>query len=827
MKTTITTLLAALATFPTMAADQPLSAKQLLQKISPYLESRSVAAPPQLQINDGTPIDSNNAQLLHKKLSRQDKLRLSLPMEPQQDLSSLFGQRHFDLIVKHSDPEISTISTWDSNGNPIPHPVKLLTYNGRLSGDVLVMRAGDTLFIELENELVKAPLKDGNGAKIPGTGEPTLRWKQDVPLGSDGKPVNIWLRDAPQAYDDPLKPEDHESLYSSNLHFHGGHVSPGGSQDNVFLVNPPKPSQAGSPKELFLNYVLDTRHVAGTFWYHPHLHGGVAYQVANGMAGALIVEPAKGSNIWNLDEIPEVEKANVEIDTNKGSRKLGRVFLLQQLALKETINIKTKNGQPVWMVDPGDVNDRRELDPTQTHNPDFGNNETVDVTLVNGGEAPAYTMQPGQVERWRFIHAGKEASIPLVWLKTDFTRTGADDLEMVRIAEDGIPCEDTDEAGRFVNHATAPAEKPFEMQPGYRSDMLVKPLKAGKYYLMSEKAPKFVGDKPYPAQLLATLEVKGDFIAMDMPPVEKVRRCVPSDIHLLSAKIDQRVAFNFVDKKQFGVNGAPWAATKKDGALAPLGPIKQTLNHPERWELSVEVPATGVGVSNPDSATEAEIMDSRPKVHPFHIHVNPFQVENFPRKGLNMWKDTFAISATEGPRTIRILPKDYPGTSVLHCHVLDHEDQGMMRKIEISSSKTEYLQPVLVDPRPQFKLNALPGGQPQLVVIYSGPTCKACNEFLAQLDKESPIISAMGVKITAVSREKLAEPPSFPNIEITDAERSANMLKLLDPTGAQPTHAIYLVGKDGNVRFEYTGDHPIPNFDDVMIRLMEFRTSRN
>ena len=822
MKAIITTIFAAAIAFPMMAAEQALSAKDLLKKISPHLQTRAKTAPPQLQINEGTPIDPIKAQELHKKLSRQDKLRLSLPMESELDLSSLFGQRHFDLVVKHCDLETSTVSTWDANGNPIPHPVKLLTYNGRLSGDVLVMRAGETLFIELENELVTTPQKDAAGADIPGTGEPTLKWINGVQLGGDGLPTNIWLQDAPGV---------HASLFASNLHTHGLHTSPGDHHDNVMLTNPPKLNEGASPTELFLSYYLDSRHVAGTFWYHPHLHGGVAYQVANGMAGALIVEPANGSNIWNLEEIPEVNAANVEIDTNKGKRKLGRVFLLQQMALKETTNVKTKSGQPVWMVDPGDVNDRRVLDDTQKHNPIFVEGDPTGNTLVNGGEAPTYTMQPGQVERWRFIHAGKEAEIPLLWLKPDLTNAGDDELKVVRIAEDGIPCEDTDEKGDFLNHATESGV--LTMQPGYRSDLLVNPLKAGTYYLMSEKAQKFVGKKPYPAQLLATLEVKGDPVDMKMPPVEKVRRCVPSDIRLLSSKVDQTVSFDFVDKKQFGVNGAPWAATVAPSPLpASLAPIKQTLNKAERWELRVQVPANPTGVPDPDQATQAEKDASLPKVHPFHIHVNPFQVENYPRKGLNMWKDTFAISpqadSTDHHQTfIRIQPKDYPGTSVLHCHVLDHEDQGMMRMIEISPSKTEYLQPVVASAKQQLMKNADSNSQTQLVVVYSGPTCKACNEFLAQLDKESHLISAMGVKITALSREKLTTPPAFPNIEIRDAESADAILQPLDPAGAKPTHAVYLIGKDGKVRFEYTGDHPIPNFDEVLGRLLEFRTSRS
>ncbi len=47
------------------------------------------------------------------------------------------------------------------------------------------------------------------------------------------------------------------------------------------------------------------RHQSGTFWYHPHKHGAVTYQMFRGIAGVLIVEGGPGT----LDQVPAVKAA--------------------------------------------------------------------------------------------------------------------------------------------------------------------------------------------------------------------------------------------------------------------------------------------------------------------------------------------------------------------------------------------------------------------------------------------------------------------------------------------------------------------------------------
>jgi hypothetical protein len=71
--------------------------------------------------------------------------------------------------------------------------------------------------------------------------------------------------------------------------------------------------------------------------------------------------------------------------------------------------------------------------------------------------------------------------------------------------------------------------------------------------------------------------------------------------------------------------------------------------------------------------------------HPFHIHVNPFQV--IEDGGIKysppyVWQDTIAIPVgtpeNKGAVVINQRFLDFTGGHVQHCHILGHEDRGMM-----------------------------------------------------------------------------------------------------------------------------------------------------
>ncbi|MEI9928404.1 MAG: multicopper oxidase domain-containing protein [Sphingomonas sp.] len=71
--------------------------------------------------------------------------------------------------------------------------------------------------------------------------------------------------------------------------------------------------------------------------------------------------------------------------------------------------------------------------------------------------------------------------------------------------------------------------------------------------------------------------------------------------------------------------------------------------------------------------------------HPFHVHVNAFQVYRTEPDGLkhSVWKDTWLVDPDDGKTVILTRYEDFDGDFVLHCHILDHEDQGMMQRVSI------------------------------------------------------------------------------------------------------------------------------------------------
>jgi FtsP/CotA-like multicopper oxidase with cupredoxin domain len=102
----------------------------------------------------------------------------------------------------------------------------------------------------------------------------------------------------------------------------------------------------------------------------------------------------------------------------------------------------------------------------------------------------------------------------------------------------------------------------------------------------------------------------------------------------------------------FTINGRPFDPRRVDTRVA-LGSI-------EDWDLI-----------NPST------MD-----HPFHLHTNAFQVVGSDGAPDGAWRDVVLVPAGRRVR-IRVPFRDYAGKAMYHCHILDHEDLGMMGIIEV------------------------------------------------------------------------------------------------------------------------------------------------
>jgi FtsP/CotA-like multicopper oxidase with cupredoxin domain len=71
----------------------------------------------------------------------------------------------------------------------------------------------------------------------------------------------------------------------------------------------------------------------------------------------------------------------------------------------------------------------------------------------------------------------------------------------------------------------------------------------------------------------------------------------------------------------------------------------------------------------------------------FHIHTNPFQMVaiNGEKLAERDWRDTVVVPRN-GSVTFRSRFLDFSGRFVLHCHMMNHEELGMMQVVEVYAS---------------------------------------------------------------------------------------------------------------------------------------------
>lgn len=360
-------------------------------------------------------------------------------------------------------------------------------------------------------------------------------------------------------------------------------------------------------------------HPAGTFWYHAHVHGATAIQVSSGMAGALIVE-------GGLDEVPEIRAA------------ADKTFLFQQIQYYCGLD---DLGKPIYDCT-GKVGEIEQLTNV------FGNGTWAPsgrYTTINGIVQPAVQMKAGEVQRWRLIHGGVRETLSVAVTDAQYAVQSG---WLHEIAKDGLATGRIDAVDRDV------------LEPGYRSDVLVQaPTTPGLYYLIDEKtaANESLLAEAEPRKVLAVIEVSADPVTMSLPTGEQLARHRPfRDVEDAELTGTQSVYFN--------VNGFTVGTTSTDGkAYDPEDPPRRLkLGDVEEWTVA------SVGAN-----------------HPFHIHVNPFQIMEKDADGKlrpGDWKDTLMVT-TAAPIVVRSRYEDFDGAFVLHCHILDHEDQGMMQGVEI------------------------------------------------------------------------------------------------------------------------------------------------
>ena len=232
---------------------------------------------------------------------------------------------------------------------------------------------------------------------------------------------------------------------------------------------------------------MPSDHLAGTFWYHPHLNGSTALQVSSGMAGFLIVRG---------DRPPTPQLAG-DIDTllkePGGAAFAQRLVLLQQIqyACRDADGKIQKDSAGKYICNTGQKGGIEGYDQ-------FGPGswpKSGRYTTINGEVTPLFaSAQAGRVERWRILHAGVRDSVLLQFRKmrpdaANFALLTAErqadwvaqncpgaPLPQFALASDGIT------RGQIMQRATT------VLQPGYREDLLVVFPEAADYCVIDDGA---------------------------------------------------------------------------------------------------------------------------------------------------------------------------------------------------------------------------------------------------------------------------------------------------------------------------------------------------
>jgi FtsP/CotA-like multicopper oxidase with cupredoxin domain len=431
------------------------------------------------------------------------------------------------------------------------------TYEGTVPGPTLRVQPGDTLGIQLINAL--------------------------PPNRSDV----LFDQDLPQ------------QLNTTNFHFHGSHVSPDGISDNIFRV-----MQPGETYDIEI--AIPDDHTRGTYWYHPHHHGGADIQIASGMAGALIVE-------GDFADVPEIAAAEE------------RLLLINQVVFDE------------W----------RMVEGFETVFPEGATR----FFTINGQREPIIRMRPGEVQRWRILHAGYQDDIFMA----------LDGHELHQIARDGIALSQMDQ--QVIRPGADPAADPgaILLAPAQRVDVLVQAGAPGTYALQA--LPYFQGYDA-PTGPLATVVVEGEPLPMNLPatlppgPLDSIgdEELTGSRQLTFSRHAPEVDAAGHWREFAFLVDDQLFDHDRVDQQVA-LGAV-------EEWT-----------VTNLDEHND----------HVFHIHINPFQLTQVNGEPIAepVWLDTVIVPHA-GSVTFRTRFLDFTGKYVLHCHMMNHEELGMMQVVEVS-----------------------------------------------------------------------------------------------------------------------------------------------
>lgn len=256
---------------------------------------------------------------------------------------------------------------------------------------------------------------------------------------------------------------------------------------------------------------------------------------------------------------------------------------------------------------------------------DEENGREGNVLFVNGQAAPTLSIKPGEVQRWRVINSSAARIYRLAMPGRKLTHVGSDGglFEKPR-EEDDILVANSERVEILVRGGEPGSHVMFQTLPYDRYDPHTRPT-----------------DWNQPRDLL-TLQTSKDPPASAPAIPASLRAVAPIDTKTVAAR--RSIVFS-----QGLINGKA-----------------MDMNH---VDVTVRIGTTEIW-----TVENVVTMD-----HPFHLHGFRFQVidrDGVPEPYVN-WKDSVNVPKHSRVR-VAVKFEDFPGKWMFHCHILNHEDMGMM-----------------------------------------------------------------------------------------------------------------------------------------------------
>ena len=431
------------------------------------------------------------------------------------------------------------------------------------------------------------------------------------------------------------------TLTSTNLHFHGLTLPPVCHQDDVL-----KTSIQPTDPPFEYRFRIPAAESPGLYWYHPHIHGFSSQQVAGGASGALIVEG--------------IERANPEV-----AGLPERVLVIRDQNLLQPDASPSSSGASVQAL----IDKDGDAANTGTGTGRPAKDLSVNFVPVPYPDYPpaSITMKPGERQLWRVVNATSVTYLNLAALYKRGPKFRPQWIGVVAI--DGVPLK----ANGSPAHATEWRDS-IVVSPGARVEFIMVGPPAGvPALLVTRTVDTGPGGENDPNRPLLSIVAS--------PDAPAPRSSLPASAKPLPAPALPwlgDVSPTRVRHLYFSEDATRFYLTVDGQTPATFDPANDTPN---------------IVVRQGD--VEDWIIENRStELHAFHIHQIHFQVVEWLGVTVNepYLRDTvnvpfYSPAAMQHYPTVR-LRMDFRdpntvGTFVYHCHLLDHEDGGMMGLIRV------------------------------------------------------------------------------------------------------------------------------------------------